>query len=143
MSISDAARKAISSFVIEGEIVNKEGKSVTIRRGGSVYEVPAADVLETRELEGGRSRVLVKSNAELVRTTLVRTDWFGGARGWRPVFDDCTECCDCTECSVCSDCTECSVCTECSDFPGFHGGGYRSAWIRRLAGMGGFFRSPR
>ena len=131
MSAQELARKAISTFRLEGEVVHREGGGIGIRRGGSVYEVSKENVLDVQELEGKQVRVIVPATAELVRTTLVRSGWYGGALGWRPQFDDCTECCDCTDCSVCSDCTECSVCTDCSDFPGL-GSFMPSSWIRRF-----------
>jgi len=142
MSSKDAARRAISSFRIEGELVERgEGGGITVRRGGSVFEVAKADIVDIQELEGKKVNVSVKSDAQLVRTTMVQSRYFGGAVGWKPVFDDCTECCDCTECSVCSDCTECSVCTDCfsqfGGFPGFREINPQSSWIRR---MGGFRR---
>jgi hypothetical protein len=139
MSAKDLTRNAMSSFRIEGELVERgEGGGISIHRGGSVYEVSKEDILDVQEFEGKKVHVSVKSDAELVRTTLVRSRYFGGAVGWRPVFDDCTECCDCTECSVCSDCTECSVCADCTECSGGGGGIFRanpqSSWIRRMGG---------
>lgn len=139
-------RSAISTFRIEGELVERADGAISVRRGGSVYEVLRDDVVDVQELEGKAVRVTVKSSAQLARTSLVAAQWQGAAIGWRPIFDDCAECCDCTdcsdctECSVCSDCTECSVCadcTECSGIGGFGGGGFspfqgaQSSWIRR------------
>jgi hypothetical protein len=138
MSTQEVARRALSTFRIEGELVSRESGGIAVRRGGSIYEVAKEHVLDVQDIEGKQVRVTVPSNAELVRTTVVRSSWFGGALGWRPVFEDCTECCDCTECSVCTDCTECSVCTDCSDFQSLVGV-VPSAWIRRFGSR--FMRS--
>jgi hypothetical protein len=159
MSSKDAARNAISSFRIDGELVERADGGISVRRGGSVFEVLRDDILEVQELEGKKVRVTVKSDAKLTRTTLHRAEYLGSAIGWRPIFDDCTECSDCFECSVCADCTECSVCadctecsvcadcvnecsvcidpTECSTLGGgniFSRGGAQSQWIRRMSG---------
>jgi hypothetical protein len=159
---SKNARNAISSFRIEGELVERiEGGGISVRRGGSVFEVLKEDILEIEELEGKKIRVVVKAEAKLLRTSIVRSGYQGAAIGWGPIFDDCTECSDCFECSVCADCTECSVCadctecsvcadcvnecsvcvgpTECSTLGGgniFSGGGAQSQWIRRTGGGG-------
>jgi hypothetical protein len=122
MSQRENARRALSSFRLEGELVHKEN-GIGVRRGGSIFEVSQADILSVQELPGNRVIVSVKADAQLARTTLLTSKWWGSAVGYRPIFDDCSDCTecsdcsDCTECSVCSDCTECSVCagpTECS-----------------------------
>ena len=112
----DAVRKALSkarsTVRLQGEVVHREGGGVAIRRGGSVFEVEAKDIVEVRELQGGSAEVLFKPDAQLIRSTVLESRWAGSAIGWRPVFDDCG---DCTECSVCADCTECSVCADCTE----------------------------
>lgn len=144
-AVRKALAKATASIRIEGDVVHREKGGIAIRRGGSVFEAEAKDIIEVRQLEGGTTAVLVKADAQLIRSTVVVSEWFGGAAGWRPVFDDCADCCDCTECSVCADCTECSVCTDCTecsvcigDFGGLRGDPARllSAWIKLLAGSG-------
>lgn len=131
--MSTEIRKALSIFRIQGNLVNKDNDRIQIRRGGSLFEVSTKDVLSVKDIEQGEVEVLVNSQAELVRTTLVRAGWAGGATGWRPVFSDCTDCCDCngpTQCSRCTDCTECSYC---SDIGGFSGNPQiGSSWIRRF-----------
>lgn len=143
-AVRKALSKAGSSIRIEGEVVHRDGGMIAIRRGGSIFEVEAKDVIEQHELEHSTVAVLIKADAQLIRSTVVASRWFGGAIGWRPVFDDCTECCDCTECSVCADCTECSVCTDCTecsvcigDFGGFQANSplaVLSSWVRALSG---------
>lgn len=141
-SVRKALSKGGSSIRIEGEVVNREGGTITVRRGGSIFEVEAKDVVEQHEMEHGTTAVLVKADAQVVRSSLVVSRWFGGAIGWRPVFDDCTECCDCTECSVCSDCTECSVCIGEFGLEANAPQEMASSWVRPLGGgaQGGFGR---
>jgi hypothetical protein len=115
MSVEESDRKALTSFRIQGDLVRKDKDRVLVRRGGSLFEISMKDVLKVKELEGEAVEVVVSSEAELFRTSLVRAGWAGAAIGFRPVFSDCTDCCDCngpTECSRCTDCTECSYCTE-------------------------------
>ncbi len=152
----DAVRRALSkanaSIRLEGEVVHRTGGGIAVRRGGSIFEAEAGDIIEVKELEGGKVAVLVKADGQLIRSTAIQSRWIRGGIGWRPVFDDCSDCTecsvcsDCTECSVCSDCTECSVCsdcTECSVCAGGFGGlrnpalGALSAWIRLLGGAAG------
>jgi hypothetical protein len=111
----DAMRKALSkaaSIRLEGEVVHREHGGIAVRRGTSIFEAQAADIIEVRELEKNRVAVLVKPEGQLIRSTVINSRWLGGRLGWRPVFEDCS---DCTECSVCTDCTECSVCTDCTE----------------------------
>jgi|SRR5579863_7577912 hypothetical protein len=137
--IRKALSEALASVRLEGELVHKEGGKVAVRRGASVFEALSKDIIETRELDGNKVAVLLKPDAELIRSSVIRSVWSGSAIGFRPVFDDCTECCDCTECSVCTDCTECSVCT--GDFGAFRTPsiGLTSSWIRRVASMAAGF----
>ena len=142
-SVRQALSKAGASIRIEGEVVRRDGGTIAIRRGGSIFEVESKDVIAQHELEHGTTAVMVKADTQLIRSTLVINRWFGGEVGWRPVFDDCTECCDCTECSVCADCTECSVCTDCAECSvcvGEFGSEANSpqvvssSWVRRFSG---------
>ncbi len=120
MSAGDNARRALSSFRLEGELVHKEN-GIGVRRGGSVFEVSKDDILAIRELPGNRVVVSVRANAQLTRTTILASKWWGSKIGFGPIFDDCSDCtecsdcADCTECSVCADCTECSVCADCTE----------------------------
>jgi hypothetical protein len=121
----DAFRKALSktaSIRLEGELVHREqGGRIAVRRGRSIFEAQASDVIEVQELNDNQVRVLVKADGELIRSTLINSKYVGGRIGWKPSFDDCSDCTecsvctDCTECSVCTDCTECSVCTDCTE----------------------------
>jgi hypothetical protein len=171
MDSAERGRKALSSFRLEGELVHREHGHVGIRRGGTVFEVSEADVVGVREFEGGRAQVSVKSNAQLTRITLLNSRWWGAQIGYRPVFDDrsdctaCSDCVDCGDCGVCNDCTECSVndcavcvdcsvCTECAEcsvcvechWPGERGpnySGFSSSWMRRSGAAANRFRRRR
>jgi hypothetical protein len=138
MNSRQALSRGAATIRVEGEIVHRDGGMVAVRRGGSVFEVESGDVVAERQLENGAVELRVKADAQLIRSTVVATRWLGGAVGWLPVFDDCTECCDCTECSVCTDCTECSVCTDCAEgigiFRNIAALAALSSWVRLLSG---------
>jgi hypothetical protein len=150
MNTSDAAKlirtalsKAGSSIRIEGEVIHRENGTIALRRGGSVFEIEAKDVIEEQQMEGSVLAVIVKADAQLIRSSVLTTAWFGNSIGFRPVFDDCTECCECTseclgecsDCSVCiSDCVDCSFCTLNDTPTGVNtGSSLRSSWIRALS----------
>ena len=66
-----------SSIHLEGEVVHREHGGIAVRRGGSIFEAQAADIIEVKELEKNRVVVLINGNGQLIRSTVInsRTAW--------------------------------------------------------------------
>jgi hypothetical protein len=139
MSSKDVLRQAVSFFRVEGELVEKDADGgISVRRGGSIYGISKEDILEIHESDDKddkKVQIIVRADAELMRTSIIRSEWFGGAVGFRPIFSDCEVCVDCSDCTECI--AECSICIPPpSSQPGSTS---LSAFIRRVGTQGNRF----
>ena len=160
MKQDDPIQRALTTVRLQGQLLEKRDDAVVVRRGASVFQANAADVVEIKQTSGDTVEVLLKAGCTLIRSTAVQPigrgrivglggRWPGGVRA-----DDCTECSDCNDCTECSDC-ECTDCSDCvqdchtSDCA-MGGGGHpidcpdpedqfrrpSSRWVRRRTGRG-------
>src|SRR5688572_1155153 len=105
--------RALSTVRLQGQLVEKRDDAILVRRGSSVFQAAAADIVDIRDAGNGNVEVQLKPGCTLIRSSVVQTIGrgkiigvggrhpYGGMRG-----DECSECTECTECSDC-ECTDC------------------------------------
>jgi hypothetical protein len=129
-------RSILDTIRMSGTIAHRDGDGVTLRSDNLLFEIPAGDVVETRELAAGQHELLVRKNAKIVLQSMIdaaQTAYVLNGRGAVKFINQADNCTDCSACTNCgTDCSKCTDCTECSRVPVELGAGIAAVGPRFL-----------